>query len=343
MMSKLHWAYYDYQGDAGFPALEDVLRDGSPSGVASQTSFAYVLGNLKVVFDGQFTIYGPGEVSGGTITGFHVYEDDALLLDATGYHMDFDDFDAAVAALADPSDDNWQSLLTLLTSGPVVAVGSSDDDILVGGAHADHLVGKGGSDWFLAGRGNDTLSGGSGNDFILAAGGKDRATGAGGKDAIDGGDGKDKLFGGGGDDGIAGGNGKDLIKGGPGNDMLEGGRGNDVLFGGSGNDSFFFQLSPGAVGVDKLKDFSAGHDSIYLFQDAFEGIGGLGALDVGKFHVGPHAHDKSDRVIYDNQTGALYYDADGKGGATQIKFAELDAGLKLSNANFTVSDSSIFF
>ncbi|MEH2454272.1 hypothetical protein [Nostoc sp.] len=42
-------------------------------------------------------------------------------------------------------------------------------------------------------------------------------------------------------------------------------------------------------------------------------------------------------LSYDNITGALYYDQDGSTGVfNQVKFAQLSAGLSLTNNNFVV-------
>jgi serralysin len=41
-------------------------------------------------------------------------------------------------------------------------------------------------------------------------------------------------------------------------------------------------------------------------------------------------------VIYETDTGKLFYDADGKGGAAKVHFATLNAGLNLTSADFFV-------
>ena len=51
---------------------------------------------------------------------------------------------------------------------------------------------------------------------------------------------------------------------------------------------------------------------------------------------GAAAADASDRIIYNSATGALYFDVDGVGGAAQVQFATLTAGLALTAADFTV-------
>jgi serralysin len=43
-----------------------------------------------------------------------------------------------------------------------------------------------------------------------------------------------------------------------------------------------------------------------------------------------------DRIIYDADTGGLYYDADGTGGAAAQQFAQLTAEINLSDADFYV-------
>jgi len=46
--------------------------------------------------------------------------------------------------------------------------------------------------------------------------------------------------------------------------------------------------------------------------------------------------DAGDRIIYDDTTGAVYYDSDGVGGVVQTQFATLSAGLALTNFDFFV-------
>ncbi len=68
----------------------------------------------------------------------------------------------------------------------------------------------------------------------------------------------------------------------------------------------------------------------------FDNVGARGTLGAGKFHIGGEATSAEHRVIYDDDTGDMYFDADGSGGIVAIKFATLDAGLKLSHDNLVV-------
>ena len=175
------------------------------------------------------------------------------------------------------------------------------------------------------------------DDAITGTSGKDLLSGGIGNDTVLGLDGKDKLKGGSGNDVLAGGNGKDKLKGGSGNDVLAGGNGKDKLKGGGGNDTFVFNTAPSARNhVDKIADFKVNHDVIGLDCDNFSAIGSK--LSNKEFHIGSKAADKSDHIIYDKNTGNLYYDKDGKGGHQQVAFAHLDKYLKLDHKDFIVDD-----
>ncbi len=50
----------------------------------------------------------------------------------------------------------------------------------------------------------------------------------------------------------------------------------------------------------------------------------------------PSALDADDRIIYDSATGRIYYDADGSGAGAQVLFAQVTAGLALTNADFLI-------
>mgnify|MGYP000297089378 CR=1 FL=1 len=130
--------------------------------------------------------------------------------------------------------------------------------------------------------------------------------------------------------------GNDHINGRGGNDRLEGGLGADVLTGAAGADRFVFASKLGAGNVDVITDFVVGRDTIVLDHVLFARLT-AGDLGADAFATGSRAEDGSDRIIYNSRTGALSYDADGVGGDKAIQFAELDAGLKLSESDFHIA------
>lgn len=173
--------------------------------------------------------------------------------------------------------------------------------IIAGTGRKDVLVGTRGNDVLRGGGGDDILGGDKGNDKLYGDQGKDYLSGAFGKDLLDGGAGNDKLYG---DDG------NDKLFGRAGDDILMGGRGNDMLTGGGGRDTFQMVIQGG---VDKLMDFASGSDKIQLLFH--------GSVSENMFVLGTAAKDADDRVIYDQTTGYLYYDADGTGEGAAALFA----------------------
>lgn len=121
---------------------------------------------------------------------------------------------------------------------------------------------------------------------------------------------------------LGGGGGADTLIGGDGDDSLKGGLGNDSLDGGEGSDRFIFDTAASAGNVDHISSFTVGSDRIRL-DDAVFGALGTGYLSAATFRVGSSAQDADDRIVYDNETGTLYYDADGNGAGSAIAFAVL--------------------
>ncbi|SDQ13676.1 M10 family metallopeptidase C-terminal domain-containing protein [Pseudovibrio sp. Tun.PSC04-5.I4] len=132
--------------------------------------------------------------------------------------------------------------------------------------------------------------------------------------------------------------GNDKLYGGRGSDLLDGGLGADVLVGGAGEDSFRFSTELGNDNVDRIKDFNVGEDLILLDNGIFAELGGAGALDLTAFHTSAAgvSQDAADRIIYNRDTGALSYDADGSGDIAAIQFAQLNTGLSLSADDFAI-------
>ncbi len=134
-------------------------------------------------------------------------------------------------------------------------------------------------------------------------------------DALNGASGNDKIW------GLSG---NDQVRGGAGNDWLCGGTGKDTMWGGSGLDIFVFKDKLNKkTNVDKIADFNAADDTIYLAKSVFSKIGKKGVLKKSAFHFGTEAHDANDRIVVNKKTGAFFYDRDGNGDAAQVQIGTL--------------------
>jgi Ca2+-binding RTX toxin-like protein len=127
-----------------------------------------------------------------------------------------------------------------------------------------------------------------------------------------------------GNDTLNGNSGGDTLIGGVGNDTLNSGLGNDTLTGGADRDWFEFHSAPNGD-VDTITDFNwyFETDNIRISRDAFGGGLQLGGLRPEQLRLGTAAQDADDRFIYDQSTGALFFDADGVGGQDQVHFVTL--------------------
>ncbi len=213
--------------------------------------------------------------------------------------------------------------------------GTSGRDLMFGGNETDSLQGLAGRDRIDGGSGGrdsavykEKTAGVSvtldGDHFVtVTVGGKseDRivniedVTGGSGADRLTGDNRSNKLIGNGGADRLAG-NGAA--------DTLSGGAGHDTLSGGEGNDAFVFNARVSAGNADRIADFTWGEDSLYLEYDVFKKLGQT--LTGTEFYAAAgavKAHDKSDRIIYNTDTGKLYYDDDGKGSHAPVLVATL--------------------
>jgi Ca2+-binding RTX toxin-like protein len=120
---------------------------------------------------------------------------------------------------------------------------------------------------------------------------------------------------------------------------IAGNSGNNTLTGAQGADTFWFTTAlNAATNLDHITDF-ASVDMINLESGIFTSLTTTGTLSANAFVSGAgltSAQDASDRIVYNTTTGALFYDADGAGGAASVQFAVLDNHAALTNADFVV-------
>ncbi|MEH2349229.1 MAG: cadherin-like domain-containing protein, partial [Nostoc sp.] len=240
------------------------------------------------------------------------------------------------------------------SSGNDTLLGGTGDDTLDGGTGIDSLSGGDGNDIYTVDNLSDIITEGlnAGTDLVnssvswvlgdnlenLTLTGTGAITGTGnslnnilmgntGANTLSGGDGNDRLFGN---------SGNDNLVGGIGDDSLYGGVGKDTLTGGTGRDSLYL-TDTRTGGYDTITDFTVGDDTIFISKAEF----GLSqaqdtTLDPSLFRLGTIATTASDRFIYNQSTGNLFFDKDGLGGTAQVQIAQFSNNALLGSANITV-------
>ncbi|KQS88649.1 MULTISPECIES: calcium-binding protein [unclassified Rhizobium] len=217
--------------------------------------------------------------------------------------------------------------------------GANGDDILDGRGGADTL----GYSWETGDRGAKVnLTKGYGYDtfgYRDTISNFEYVIGTKYNDALTGNEKANKLTGGYGNDTLTGVSGNDTLSGGDGNDVLSGGTGKDALSGGAGNDIFVFNAALSATtNVDTISDFSVVSDTIKLENAIFTKLTGTGVLTSAQFsaNAAGTAADTSDRIIYETDTGKLFYDSNGNASGGSVQFAQLAKGLALTAADFYI-------
>jgi Ca2+-binding RTX toxin-like protein len=207
-------------------------------------------------------------------------------------------------------------------------IGDENDNSFWGTTDKDYIDGRGGNDFLYGWSGDDLLIGSSGNDYLDGGSGNDRLWGDEDNDYLYGGEGRDTLDGGRGDD---------FIEGGSGSDVIWGEYGSDTIYGGAGSDIFCFH-SGGRFGysnIDWLQDFNAFEGDMIDLSGRFVEIFGRGGLAPHEVILSTQTMDVP-HIVYDEHTGALYYDASSADNIAPELFACLRPYTYLTAANFYV-------
>lgn len=126
---------------------------------------------------------------------------------------------------------------------------------------------------------------------------------------------------------VLGTSGDDVITGTDADELFFGREGADTLTGGAGADCFVFDRAVSDGNVDTITDFSADEGDQLLFDaDLF----GLSEGDTLAFTAGTAAADADAGFIYDQDSGQLWFDADGTGDQEKQLLAHLAPGTGLS-------------
>ncbi len=103
-----------------------------------------------------------------------------------------------------------------------------------------------------------------------------------------------------------------------------------------GANNFVFQSY--SESVSTITELVVADDTITVYANFFGyDLTNGAAITPNQFAIGTAARDQGDRFIYNNKTGALLFDGDGKGGTAQVQFATLSTGLAMTNADIFVS------
>lgn len=135
--------------------------------------------------------------------------------------------------------------------------------------------------------------------------------------------------------------GNDTLNGAAGNDTLSGGLGADRLSGGADIDAIRFDAALGAGNVDTIVDFNAG-ETVQLSRSVFTGFTTNGVLATAQYRVvrsgreAVVANSATQRILFDRDTGDIWYNADGNAaGSAPIQCATF-TGFRAAATSFTV-------
>lgn len=221
-------------------------------------------------------------------------------------------------------------------------------------------VASSGNDMLIGTTSDDTLSGGAGNDRYTVNSAGDKIV----ENASEGADsvfatvsytlddnvenltigGSDGIYGNGNamDNVIIGNEAANVLDGKEGNDTISGGGGADTLTGGSGLDVFVIEIRGASGEFDTITDFSSTDDTIQLGGRHIHNAS-ISAVTISSDYFVANATgaavDSNDYVIYNTETGALYFDMDGSGSIAAVQIALLGASSHptISAADFVVA------
>ncbi|MEM1255599.1 MAG: calcium-binding protein [Cyanobacteria bacterium P01_H01_bin.21] len=233
--------------------------------------------------------------------------------------------------------DFLQNLLVNQVGEVVKKSGQQVENSIMGDSKDNFLLGNNSENLIAGGLGNDFLFGGDGNDILR--GDLNRRSS---QNTINGGD--DILFGGRGNDRIGGKAGNDQLYGDEGNDSLWGDLGDDVLVGGQGEDILYglagadvFRFNSPTEGPDTIVDFDQLQgDKLEILGSSFADDLAPGVLSSDAFVLGSSAVNASNRLIYNQSTGSLFFYADGSGTQAALKVATLSNNAHLTHADIVV-------
>ncbi len=327
------------------------LSASSPAGVVAINLFG---NELSQVISGNngVNVLSSGAGLADTLRGFvgndiyRVFNAGDIIVEVTGEGVA--DRVAAAVDFVLAADDDIEFLATDNVAGvsaidltgnalSQVITGNAGANILsTGGGVADTMQGFGGSDIYRVFNAGDIIIevGGGGTDRVAAAVSFNLAAddnietlatnGSAGLAAID----------------LRGNALGQRIEGNAGANVLNGLGGSDTLTGFGGADTFAFNSALGPSNVDIITDYDVAADHILLENAVFIGLAVVGGVLAGSAFsasINGVATDSSDRIMYETDTGFLWYDQDGTGSLfARIKFADLDASLAMTASEFTV-------
>ena len=226
--------------------------------------------------------------------------------------------------------------LTLTGTANINGTGNAAGNTIVGNSGSNSLDGAGGTDTLTGGAGNDTFTTDGGDILNEASGGGTDTVRSTvtftlqtnfenlvltGNSAING----------------TGNSAINTITGNGAANTLNGSTGSDTMTGGLGNDSFVFNTALGTSNIDRITDYNAVADTFRLDKAVFTGLA-AGTLSGAAYvqNTTGKAVDASDRIIYETDTGKVFFDRDGTGAAAAVQFATIGTNLVLTSADFVV-------